>query len=355
MRTRLFVPILFAIIGLLTLFVALPALAVPVIYVTSVEYKDNSHNDLLINVDPTSYASDIHGYTVWFVDSNSGETITTQDFSPDTQLKFTVPGNTADGDYTIIVKAKNASDDVIAEASWDFTYERGAAGGDDSISPLLLIGAGAVILMAIVAFGLLRSGRGDTSSTQPVAPSILRPTEQSVAAPPVSLPIQKIDNLAPSQPAASPGGGVPVSNNNTPAPHAPRPDNNTIFVSYSRTDWIQFVEPMIKLLNAQELSVWLDQHLLESGDDWLDKIGDALETCDRMILCVSPEALESRFVKMEYRYFFNHGKKIYPLICRAATDVPPELQGIQYFPYERLNDLIAILKRAEAAEPRLSD
>jgi hypothetical protein len=123
-------------------------------------------------------------------------------------------------------------------------------------------------------------------------------------------------------------------------------NRHTIFVSYSRKDWTRFVEPMIEQLRAQGLNVWVDQHLLVSGDNWMERINEALKTCDRMILCVSPTALESRYVKYEYRYFFNQNKVIYPIICRSVQELPPELQSIQYFPYNRVDELIAILHGA---------
>lgn len=119
---------------------------------------------------------------------------------------------------------------------------------------------------------------------------------------------------------------------------------NPIFISYRRSDWDMFVNPLVGRLRAEGLSVWVDQHLLEGGDDWLDEINKALRVCERMILCVSPEALESRHVKLEYRYFFNNGKKIFPLVCREA-ELPAELQTIQYYPFKRLEDLIRVLKK----------
>jgi hypothetical protein len=63
-----------------------------------------------------------------------------------------------------------------------------------------------------------------------------------------------------------------------------------------------------------------------------------------MILCISPEALDSRYVKMEYRYFFNANKPILPIICRAA-ELPAELSGIQFLPYE---DQAAVTARSRA-------
>ncbi len=116
----------------------------------------------------------------------------------------------------------------------------------------------------------------------------------------------------------------------------PPPD---IFVSYSRRDWDEFVEPLVASLRENGLSVWVDQHLLQGGQDWMDEINHALKMCRLMILCVSPDALQSRYVKLEYRQFFNTNKPILPVICHPA-ELPAELGGIQYLPYDEPDTLI---------------
>ncbi|MBZ0274577.1 MAG: TIR domain-containing protein [Anaerolineae bacterium] len=121
-------------------------------------------------------------------------------------------------------------------------------------------------------------------------------------------------------------------------------DANSIFISYKRMDWEKYVEPLIERLQSAGIAVWVDQHLIDGGDDWFDEINKALKICKRMILCVSPEALESRHVKIEYRYFFNNHKKLFPLICREA-DLPAELQAIQYYKFSQLDRLIRTLKQ----------
>jgi len=118
-----------------------------------------------------------------------------------------------------------------------------------------------------------------------------------------------------------------------------------IFISYKREDWDEFVRPLITKLQNAGLQVWVDQHDLEGGEDWLDEINEALRVCNRMILCVSPEALLSRHVKLEYRYFFNRDKKMYPLICRP-TEMPAELDIIQHYPYAEVDALVSLLKQA---------
>lgn len=121
----------------------------------------------------------------------------------------------------------------------------------------------------------------------------------------------------------------------------------SIFISYKRTDWDEFVFPLIDELERHGIPYWVDQRHIPNSVDWQDQINEALAVCRRMILCLSPAALESRHVKVEYRYFFNNahqGKELYPIMCRP-TALPPELQILNYYPYQRLPDLIDQLKR----------
>lgn len=137
----------------------------------------------------------------------------------------------------------------------------------------------------------------------------------------------------------------------TPVINAARPttterSSSPIFISYSRIDWDQFVKPLIMRLEVEGLPYWVDQHLIEGGDNWIDEIGKALKNSDRMIVCISPDALESEFVQMEYRHFVlrRKTKKLYPLMCRSS-ELPFELEAIQYYPYSRLDDLVNLLKQ----------
>lgn len=120
-----------------------------------------------------------------------------------------------------------------------------------------------------------------------------------------------------------------------------------IFVSYGREDWDEFVQPLVNRLRAAGFDVWVDQHLLRGGHDWMDQIDAALEGCQVMVLCVSPNAIASKHVKLEYRYFFNDDRAIVPVLCRPAR-LPAELRGIQYVDYsdqdallDRLRELLA--------------
>jgi hypothetical protein len=118
----------------------------------------------------------------------------------------------------------------------------------------------------------------------------------------------------------------------------------SVFLSYSRQDWDQYASPLVERLRSEGVHVWVDQHTIDSGDDWMDEINEALQQSECLVLCVSPEALASKYVKMEYRYFISENKPILPVLCREA-DFPAELRGIQYVTYDSTDEIIDIIKQ----------
>lgn len=121
-----------------------------------------------------------------------------------------------------------------------------------------------------------------------------------------------------------------------------KPKPEAVFISYSRRDFEGYVSPLVQKLHAAGIDIWIDQECLHHGD-WMDKINEALEICGRMILCISPEALESKFVKLEYRYFITSDKPIFPIMCRDVK-LPPELSVIQYKRFDQIDQLIKLVK-----------
>ena len=55
-------------------------------------------------------------------------------------------------------------------------------------------------------------------------------------------------------------------------------------------------------------------------------VEQALSECKLLVVVVSPEALESRYVRLAYRYFFNREKPIVPVLYAPVDDVPLELR-----------------------------
>jgi hypothetical protein len=130
----------------------------------------------------------------------------------------------------------------------------------------------------------------------------------------------------------------------------------TAFVSYSRADWPNFVAGLVAELTTGSYRVWVDQNYIAGGDDWMDAIGEALQVCDTLLLVLSPDALNSRYVKMEYRYFFRQEKPIIPIIYRQVGRMPFELASLHYIDFTQgdrakaYSTLVDILSRRRAEQ-----
>jgi hypothetical protein len=60
-----------------------------------------------------------------------------------------------------------------------------------------------------------------------------------------------------------------------------------------------------------------------------------------MLLLMTPTALNSRFVKMEFRWFMNHKPgNLFPVMCED-TDLPFDLDGIQYTAFDEIESLVS--------------
>lgn len=112
---------------------------------------------------------------------------------------------------------------------------------------------------------------------------------------------------------------------------------NHIFVAYSRDDWESVVVPLLVMLEDSGIETWSEQYLTQGGDDWRAAVEQALNECWLLVLVVSPEALESRPVKLQYRYFLNREKPIIPFGYKGVEKLPPEFGALPVVPYDPEN------------------
>src|SRR5689334_10935093 len=90
---------------------------------------------------------------------------------------------------------------------------------------------------------------------------------------------------------------------NTPVP---------VLISYAREE-SSFVDRLEADLQARMFRTWVDRRRLEGGQAWLDKIQQAIEQCDVLLVVLSPRAVASEYVCMEYRHARRKGKLVIPL------------------------------------------
>ncbi len=124
-----------------------------------------------------------------------------------------------------------------------------------------------------------------------------------------------------------------------------------VFITYARPEWQSIIVPMMALMQDAGLKVWVDQYLIQGGDDWMIAVEQALSECKVLVVVVSPEALESRYTRLAYRYFFNREKPIVPVLYAPVDDMPLELKKhsvVEYNSADRkktFDNLIAEVKR----------
>ena len=101
-----------------------------------------------------------------------------------------------------------------------------------------------------------------------------------------------------------------------------------IFISYSRKD-MSFVRKLAGDLEKAGYDVWWDLTDLRGGDDWVRVIPAAIESSQHFIIVLSPNSIESEWVRKEYTQALSLRRKIIPIML-AATGVPFALNTINY-------------------------
>src|SRR5215207_6223319 len=101
-----------------------------------------------------------------------------------------------------------------------------------------------------------------------------------------------------------------------------------VFISYSRKD-MNFVRKLAGDLEKAGYDVWWDLTDLRGGDDWVRVIPAAIESSQHFIIVLSPNSVESEWVRKEYTQALSLRRKIIPIMLEA-TGVPFALNTINY-------------------------
>ncbi len=99
-----------------------------------------------------------------------------------------------------------------------------------------------------------------------------------------------------------------------------------LFVSYARVDKPYCIQ-IVDTLETHE--TWYDQRLY-AGQDWWKEILRRLDWCDGFIYLLSPESVESEYCRREFELAQSLGRHIFPVVVHPETEIPADLQNIQY-------------------------
>lgn len=74
-----------------------------------------------------------------------------------------------------------------------------------------------------------------------------------------------------------------------------------VFLSYSHKD-SKLAKQIAKGLVEFGLDIWNSEAEIFPGDNWAEKVSDALKDSDAMVVLITPESLKSRTVQREIEY-----------------------------------------------------
>jgi hypothetical protein len=101
-----------------------------------------------------------------------------------------------------------------------------------------------------------------------------------------------------------------------------------IFISYKRIDE-EFARRLAGDLDRLGADVWIDVDDIPAGMNWSASIQEGLNSCEVMIVVISPESMASQNVEEEWQYFRDEKKPVIPVLLRPAR-VHYQLRRIQY-------------------------
>ena len=91
-----------------------------------------------------------------------------------------------------------------------------------------------------------------------------------------------------------------------------------VFLSHSNKDRL-FASCIAEEIRRHGIPVWYSETNIVGAQEWHDEIGEALGRCDWFVLILSPDSVNSAWVKNELIFALNHHrykKKIVPLLYR---------------------------------------
>src|SRR5437867_12182057 len=96
--------------------------------------------------------------------------------------------------------------------------------------------------------------------------------------------------------------------------------NMKIFISYSRTDALDFADKIAETL-GDEHSVFTDINKIQVGDIWSNTIDENIDSCDLFLAIVTSASLKSQAVEKEVLRARNRNKKIIPCFYGMASTI----------------------------------
>jgi TIR domain len=103
------------------------------------------------------------------------------------------------------------------------------------------------------------------------------------------------------------------------------------FISYSRDDR-RLVEPVVALLRTAPTDVFFDLDTIEPGEDWYDRLEQAIKGASSFVIFWCDHSANSRSVQKEWMFAVGNKKRIIPILL-DSTPLPPRLETFQWIDF----------------------
>ncbi len=93
-----------------------------------------------------------------------------------------------------------------------------------------------------------------------------------------------------------------------------------VFLSHANQDR-SFVDSLAEVMRRHGLPVWYSQTNILGARQWHDEIGAALRRCDWFLIVLSPQSVDSKWVKRELLYALDHNRydnKLVPVMYQSC-------------------------------------
>ena len=125
-----------------------------------------------------------------------------------------------------------------------------------------------------------------------------------------------------------------------------------IFISYASEDKKEIIEPLVQLLEENEISYWYDKKDIAFGDNIVDQFNEGLEKSKYVMLVISKNFLEKEWTQIElhtilYRQISSGEKKVLPLVVGDIQpyELPFLLQNRKYIKWGHQQEIVDELKK----------
>lgn len=95
-----------------------------------------------------------------------------------------------------------------------------------------------------------------------------------------------------------------------------------IFISYARADGSEYAQEFANRLRALEHDVFLDVQGIPGGAKWEEELIERSEWCDLLLMIITPESSQSKYVYDEFRGAEINQKIIVPILTNELE--PPD-------------------------------